>query len=175
MAETREMSVGGIALREYEAERIVMLRLRKPAPTAMDALDRLLGVSLPRQPNCAAGSTTRAIWMGPDEWMLVDPPVGREALEAVAGTVAALAVEVGDGRYALDVEGDTAREFLAKAVPVDLHPATFPVDRSAMTLFAQIPVVIDHIAPGSFRLWFDVSLREFVRGYCREALIEFGP
>lgn len=173
MTDTAQLSRAGIMLRESQAARLVMLRLRKPSCEAIAHVEQLISVSLPIEPNRAAGSDCRAIWMGPNEWMLVEPTAAPGELETIPGSAAVLVVEVGDGRYALDIEGPNALDFLAKAVSIDFHPRVFPVDRSAMTLFAQIPVVIDHIAPDRFRLWFDVSLRAYVRQWCDEALVEF--
>lgn len=173
MADADTLRKAGVLLREIMASRIDMLRLRKPSAEAITHIGQLLGIPLPVEPNHAAGSDSRVIWMGPDEWMLVEPKAALADLETVPGLAAMLVVPVGDGRYALDVEGPHVRDFLSKAVSIDLHPRVFPVDRSAMTLFAQIPVVIDHVAPDRFRLWFDVSLRDYVRKWCAEALIEF--
>lgn len=163
----------GLSLTETEAARILMLRLRKPTSGAIEQAGRLLGCILPIEPNHAAGSDVRAVWMGPNEWMVIEPQAAPADLDALPGAAAMLAVEVGDGRYALDVEGTEARDFLSKAVSIDMHSRQFPVGRSAMTLFAQIPVVIDHVAADRFRLWFDISLRDYVRKWCEEALIEF--
>lgn len=160
-------------LTETTAERILMLRLREPAPEAIEQAGGLLGVSLPVEPNRAAGSNTRAVWMGPNEWMIIEPKGAPADLETISDAAVVLAVEVGDGRYALDVEGPNARDFLSRAVSIDLHPKRFPVDCSAMTLFAQIPVVIDHAETDRFRLWFDVSLRDYARKLCEEALAGF--
>lgn len=173
MADIETSVEPGIMLRESMASRVDMLRLRKPSAQTIEHIERLLGVALPVRPNHAVGTETRAIWMGPNEWMLVEPKAAPADLEAVPGAAAILVVPVGDGRYALDVEGPDARDFLAKAVSIDLHPREFPVDRSAMTLFAQVPVVIDHVAADRFRLWFDISLRDYVRKWCDESLIEF--
>lgn len=175
MADIEALAQGGVMLRESTASRIDMLRIRKPSAQTMEHIGQLLGLALPVQPNHAAGTETRALWMGPDEWMLVEPKVAPADLDAAPGAAAVLVVQVGDGRYALDVEGPRARDFLSKAVSIDLHPREFPVDRLAMTLFAQIPVVIDHVAADRFRLWFDVSLRDYVRKWCEEALVEFTP
>ena len=173
MADIYRAGRPGLSLTETEAARILMLRLRKPSPEAIEQAGRLLGVALPVEPNHAIGIEVRAVWMGPNEWMVIEPQAAPADLEALPGAAAMLAVEVGDGRYALDVEGPEARDFLSKAVSIDLHPRLFPIGRSAMTLFAQIPVVIDHVAADSFRLWFDVSLRDYVRKWCEEALVEF--
>lgn len=163
----------GLTLSESTASRILMLRLRRPTADAVEQAARILDVDLPREPNHAVGSGSRALWMGPNEWMVVEPAATSADLDAVKGAAAVLAVEVGDGRYALDIDGPAARDFLSQAISIDLHPRVFPVDRTAMTLFAQIPVVIDHVAPDRFRLWFDVSLRDYVRKWCDEALLGF--
>ena len=173
MAEPFVITCDGLQLSEDEAGQLIMLRMRSPSEEAIAGVGALIGVDLPLKPNHTNGSQPRVIWMGPDEWMLIEPGVSESELEAVRGTATTLAVSVADGRYALDVTGPLARDFLAKACPVDLRASAFPVDRSAMTLFAQVPVIIDYHASDAFRLWFDVSLRDYVRQWCAEASREF--
>lgn len=166
-------SAQGVSIREGLPVRIDMLRLRKPDRATIAGVGEALGTQLPVTPNRASGSVPRAIWMGPDEWMVVDATCPNAAVEQASNARVTLMVPVGDGRYSLDVTGAAGRDFLAKGVSIDLHPRGLPVDHTAMTLLAQVPVVIDHIAPDVFRLWFDVSVRHYVRTWMEDALVEF--
>lgn len=164
----------GIAVREMPQAAIAMLRLRKPTPATIAAVGAALGADLPTDPNRATGNTVRAIWMGPDEWMVIGTTASAADIDAVSDAPATLMVPVSDGRYPVDVSGPAARDLLAKAISIDLYPGVFPVDATAMTLFAQVPVVIDHLTQDAFRLWFDVSQRHYVRTWLTDAVIEFG-
>jgi sarcosine oxidase, subunit gamma len=173
MADLWSRKARDIALRECLPMKIDMLRLRKPSDETLVAVGATLGVTLPTEPNRAAGTRPRAIWMGPGEWMIVEANGDAAAVDAVSGAAATLMVPVGDGRFAIDVSGAGARDFLAKAIAIDLDPMALPVDHTAMTLFAQIPVVIDHATPDRLRLWLDLSFRHYVRAWIEDALVEF--
>lgn len=173
MADKMRIAGQGVQLAEQDPVSVHMLRVRRPAPGVIAAIGTILGVPLPTQPNRTAGTAPRAIWMGPDEWMIIGAAIDADALAAASSGATTLVVPVGDGRYALDVSGERARDFLAKAVSIDLHPRAFPAGHSAMTLFAQVPVVIDQPDPDRFLLWFDISFQNYVRVWCRDALIEF--
>jgi len=169
------VTAAGIDVRELPPFAVDMVRLRKPSLATVAAVGESLGVVLPIEPNRAAGDSTRAVWAGPDEWMVVEARGTAQAVDAASGETVSLVVSVGNGRYAVDFSGSACRDLLAKAVSIDLHQRVFAVDATAMTLFAQVPVVIDHIAADTFRLWFDVSLRNYVRTWIADAMIEFSP
>lgn len=173
MPDLFHLSQHGVTLAEQAPQPSLMLRLRGASEQDHAALAALLGFELPALPNRTAGSpdACRAIWMGPGEWMISGPAPSPAALEAAAtDAAAALAVPVGDGRFALDVWGPEAADFLAGAIPIDLDPAALPLGASAMTLFNAQPVVIDRVAPDRLRLWFDISLRHYVLAWSCDAL-----
>ncbi|MEX2650024.1 MAG: sarcosine oxidase subunit gamma family protein, partial [Alphaproteobacteria bacterium] len=53
-----------------------------------------------------------------------------------------LVADASDGLSALDVTGSGARDLLASACGLDLHPRAFPPDRVARTLAAGVDVVL---------------------------------
>ena len=109
----------------------------------------LAGVPLPLSPNrVAATGTLRALWLGPDEWLVVaegDAPDLLPRLErAVAGRRAAIS-DLSSSRAIIEIGGSGARDLLASGCGLDLHPRAFGPGRCAQTLLARLPVILDQI------------------------------
>ncbi len=140
------------------------------------------GVELPAAPNTwlPAGSG-RAVWLGPDEWLLSSTTEAPEELEArVRAAVLPLggsATDVSAQRVGLRLTGARVRDVLAKGCSVDLHPRVFGRGRSAQTTLGQAGVVLlalsddgdDHV----------VLVRSSFAGYLADwlldAALEFTP
>ncbi len=175
MAETWHSAAGAITARERVAPPIATLRLRRPSADDLARIGALIGVALPTIPNTAAGDSIRVIWIGPDEWLIIGSTMTNAAIEAAAiDSASALCVGVGDGRCVFDVTGAHAADLLAKGTSIDLHPAMFAKGSTAMSLFAQVNVIIDR-PPGlsGFRLYFDISVRPYLHRWFEDALVEF--
>lgn len=175
MVETWQAMGGRVSVRELMPLPVATLRLRRPSPDDITRIGALIGTPLPMVPNRASGYVPRVLWIGPDEWLIIGSDVPGEAIEAAAAdAAAALCVSVGDGRCSLDVTGADAADLLAKGTSIDLHADIFAEDMLAMTLLAQANVIIDR-PPGlaGFRLIFDVSLRDYVRHWFADAVVEF--
>jgi sarcosine oxidase subunit gamma len=86
------------------------------------------------------------LWLGPDEWLVVGPP-GSEAgtLETLVRAVAdgGAAVDLTCNRAVLEVAGPAARDVLATACPLDLHPRVFGPARCAGTLLGKAQVIVE--------------------------------
>ena len=85
----------GVAMGERPPLSIVDLRIRDAEPTALAAVEEVLGFPLPQDANRAAGTeATAALWLGPDEWWVVtaveDPAVAARLSEALADHPAAV-------------------------------------------------------------------------------------
>jgi len=110
------------------------------------AADRV-SFPLPLQPNTAWESGSRAaLWLGPDEWLLVGPAdAGRWILEeidtALGGTHHSV-VDVGANRVALDLRGPGVAALLSKGCSLDLHPRVWTVGSCAQTMMAKAPVIL---------------------------------
>jgi sarcosine oxidase subunit gamma len=100
-----------------------------------------LGLTLPVESNTVATDGERdALWLGPDEWLLID---ARESAERIEATVRSSfapdwgsVVDVSANCVAVDLSGPTARDLLARACSLDLHPRKFGTGRCAQTLLA---------------------------------------
>jgi sarcosine oxidase subunit gamma len=88
----------------------------------------------------------RAVWLGPDEWLLTSSTQAPDELEArVAAAVAPLsgsATDVSAQRITLRLKGTRARDVLAKGCALDLHPRVFGRGRSAQTTLGLAGVVL---------------------------------
>ena len=89
------------------------------------------GALPPLQPLRAASEGLRAaLWMGPDEWLLIaedaEPGIGAKLEAALAGVPHAL-VDVSHRQCAIEVSGAGAARLLNAGVPLDLDLAAFPV------------------------------------------------
>lgn len=176
MADGFHAAAATVAIREIAAGPITTLRLRRPSSADLDRIGALIGTALPTLPNRAVDGAVRVIWIGLDEWLILGDIAPHAALEAAASdAAAALSVGGGDGRCVFTVTGPAAADLINKASSLDLERALGSADRSAMTLFAQVNVIIDR-PPGldGFRLIFDVSLRDYLHRWFRDAIVEFG-
>ena len=102
---------------------------------------------LPTRPNTAWEEGPRAaLWLGPDEWLVLGPPgAGPEivaeyhrALEELHRSV----VDVGASRVALEVSGPRAKDVMAKGCGLDLDRRAWTAGSCAQTLLARVPVIL---------------------------------
>jgi sarcosine oxidase subunit gamma len=106
-----------------------------------------LGVDLPTVPNTWVPTDAgRAVWLGPDEWLLTSTAEAPEELEArVRAAVVPLggsAADVSAQRIAVRLTGTRVRDVLAKGCSIDLHPRVFGRGRSAQSTLGLAGVVL---------------------------------
>ena len=112
----------------------------------------------PMAPNTVVGD---AIWLGPDEWLVLG---GRE--EDYADLPAA--VDVSANRVCLELSGEGAADVLARGCALDLHASVFPPGRSAQTLVARAQVILWR-TEDAFRLLVRPSFADYLRAWLRDA------
>jgi sarcosine oxidase subunit gamma len=152
--------------------------LMRGGDAAVDTIGNALGFALPRQPCRAARSGTRAaLWLGPDEWLILAPAgAGDELLTwltARLGTTPASLVDVSDRQLALEVTGPKAAELLSAFVMLDLDEGVFPVGMCTRTLLAKAEIVLWRSEPLRFRIEVWRSFAPYVRGCLKEAVLEY--
>lgn len=125
--------------------------LRAPEDSVHD-LNVALGIGLPRRPKTSARERSLgALWLGPDEWLLIDDE--RDPLEACRH-VGALhsAVGISHRNVAFEVSGPRAAEAIGGACPHNLLPEAFPVGTCARTVFGKIEIVLWRTGDQAFRV-----------------------
>jgi sarcosine oxidase, subunit gamma len=156
----------------------VDLRVDPAAVGDPAALRDAVGGALPTRPNTwTVLADGRAVWLGPDEWLLTgDRPAGawEEALRAVVGPLGGAAVDVSDQRTGLLLRGTGARELLAAGCALDLRPASFPPGSAAQTLLGQSGVLLTAHDDG-VRLAVRTSFAGYLADWLLDAVTELRP
>jgi sarcosine oxidase subunit gamma len=117
-----------------------------PFLAQLDVRSDAPGTSLPTEPNTVVGDATRAaLWLGPDEWLVVGPPGSEPELEAELRGLGASIVDVSANRTTLELRGPRARKLLEFGCPIDLHPRVFGPGRCVQTLLARANVLIWYV------------------------------
>ena len=158
---------------------LVLLDLRCRDRAALDGfLKKPLGLASP--PVARAVSNPRGVLfrLGPDWWQLRcrDRKLAVRLLKAgAAGPVGA--TDISDAWLAVGVAGPRARDVLAKAATVDLHPDAFPAGSAARTLFGRVTVVVARLAddePPAFDVTVSRSNARFLWRWLADAAREYG-
>jgi sarcosine oxidase subunit gamma len=138
------------------------------------AAGAVLAVELPATACRASAAAERAaLWLGPDEWLLIAPMAEGDALQRALSTALEhlphSLVDVSQRQTALTVSGPHATTLLASGCLLDLDERAFPVGMCTRTLLAKAEVVLWRIAPDSFRLEVWRSFAAYVSLYLAEA------
>ncbi len=154
-----------------------------PAP-ARRAVAAVRGVAFAEDPCRACTDGTRStLWLGPDEYLLLDAaaapdPAWRTRLEdallAGAPDTGAL-VDVSHRQFALEVHGPHAEEILCGACPLDLEAGEFPVGTCTRTVLAKADIVLWRTRDEAFHLEVWRSFSGYVGGVLREIAAEYYP
>jgi sarcosine oxidase subunit gamma len=174
LAVATRSSGGAVRLAELPFLAQVNVRLDGKS-AAPDAVGLTLGLSLPLEPNTVvrAGELT-ALWLGPDEWLVVGPPDTQRDVEnrirEASGEEHVAVTDVSAQRTTLLVSGARARDLLAHGCPLDLHPRAFGAGRCAQTTLARAQVVL--VARDEPGAGFWVLVRSSFAGYLTDWLLD---
>lgn len=145
------------------------LSLRAPGESVA-ALSSALGIGLPTRPKASASSSGRhALWLGPDEWLVIDE-AGAD-LAALAKPVAAFhsAVDVSHRNAAFLVSGRGAATAINAGCPQDLSLAAFPVGAASRTILHKTEIVLHRTGEETFRVECWRSFADYAFTFLTEA------
>jgi sarcosine oxidase subunit gamma len=124
------------------------------------------GATPPLQPLRAAAVGARAaLWLGPDEWLLIaeDEAAGLgEALEVALFDVPHALIDVSHRQCAIEVIGASAARLVNAGCPLDLDPVAFPVGMVARTLLLKAEIILWRREAERFRLEVARSFAPYV-------------
>jgi sarcosine oxidase subunit gamma len=140
---------------------------------ARAAAQAALGLPVPGAA-CRAGRNGEraALWLGPDEWLLLAPPEqgGLAArLTRALGAVPHSLVDVSHRQVGLLVHGEHATTLLASGCPLDLDLQYFPVDMCTRTVLGKAEVVLWRTEAQAFRVEVWRSFAPYVAAFLAEA------
>jgi sarcosine oxidase, subunit gamma len=163
----------GVRIAELPFASAVNLR----ADPSSAAVAEVLGGPPPAEPNTVAELRGRhALWLGPDEWLVVGPD--GEAPELVTRLRAALtgmrgsAVDVSANRTMIEVSGARATDLLEKGCQLDLHPRAFAAGRCAQSTVAKAQVILWRTEAG-YRLLVRGSFAGYLSAWLTDAAREY--
>jgi sarcosine oxidase subunit gamma len=173
--EGREKKTGSVSIRPAPPAHRVSLRAPEES---VGALSRALKVPLPMTPKSAtfskagdfAGKGGRAaLWLGPDEWLVIDTAGNDPAADCAKAKALHSAVDISHRNVAILVSGPAAEAVLSAGCPQDLSPDAFPVGAASRTVFGKIEIVLLRTGEDAFRLECWRSFSEYAFGLLAEA------
>jgi len=149
---------------------------------ARAAVHSAWGVAFSEEACRANTRTMRAtLWMGPDEYLLLDFAAGAsastliDALESAVADVPHALVDISHRQFAFEVSGPHAATILSGACPLDLDLAEFPLGMCTRTVLAKADVVLWRPRADAFHLEVWRSFAGYVTGVLTEVAAEFYP
>jgi sarcosine oxidase subunit gamma len=150
------------------------LSLRAPAESVA-ALSKALGLALPTRPKTSVSSgARRVLWLGPDEWLVIDE--AQADLATLCRRVKALhsAVDVSHRNTAIVVAGPGAADVINAGCPQDLSLAAFPVGACSRTVLGKVEIVLLRTEPDAFRVEVWRSFSDYAFALLAEAARDSG-
>lgn len=162
----REALAGGVRLSVLPpAERI---SLRAPA-ASVTALSKALGLDLPVKPKTSATTGGRsALWLGPDEWLVIDQ-TGNPLADCAKVKQLHSAVGVSHRNIAISVSGPGAEATLSAGCPQDLSLDSFPVGACSRTILGKVEIVVVRTGEDAFRVECWRSFSDYVHAFLSDA------
>jgi sarcosine oxidase, subunit gamma len=144
-----------------------------------DVVRRCLDLDLPTVPNTVNSiPSLSALWLGPDEWLLVGEPGSEDRIVTKCGealaTLHSSIVDVSADRTVIEVSGGRSRDLLAKGCSIDLHPRAFAVGQCAQTNFSRAQVIVTQTnnVP-TWRLFVRSSFASYLALWLMDAMKEY--
>jgi sarcosine oxidase subunit gamma len=146
-------------------------------PQVMTAAGAALGLTI-SQIACRAatnGSQAAALWLGPDEQLLIGPESADLAatLQPVLRELPHSLVEVSHRQIALEISGPHAAAVLNAGCPLDLDSSAFPVGMCTRTVFAKAEIVLWRTDETVFHVEVWRSFTSYVTEFLAEVAREF--
>jgi sarcosine oxidase, subunit gamma len=148
-------------------------------PEVLAAAGDAFGLQLPLEAcRAAEGDARAALWLGPDEQLLLVQQSDWDATLAglgrrLAGLPHSL-VDISQRQLALQVQGPHVADILSAGCPLDLHPEAFPPGMCTRTLFSKAPIVLWRTATDAFHLEVWRSFVPYVQQLLRVVAREYG-
>ena len=137
------------------------------------ACGMVFGAEPPPRPGAAGESERAALWLGPDEWLLIaggaDAGAIAETLESVLEGTAHSLVDVSHRQIGLIASGPAAARVVNSGCPLDLGLAAFPVGFATRTVFDKAEIVLWRRAEDVFQVEVWRSLAPYLAASLAEA------
>ncbi len=146
------------------------------SPEVAERAGQIFGAAPSLAPRRAAEAKNRAaLWLGPDEWLLIAEgeaaeKIGAEFEAALAGLPHSL-VDVSQRQIGLALEGPIAARALSAGCPLDLYAPAFPVGEATRTMLSKAEAVLWRRGSQRFRLEVWRSFADYAASFLKEAAL----
>lgn len=160
---------GSATVRLTPAAPATRIALRAPSDS-IDGLSQALGLQVPNRPKTSASANGRhALWLGPDEWLVIDENGADLVGLAASAGVLHSAADVSHRNTAVIVSGPGAEATISGGCPQDLSLEAFPVGACSRTLFGKVELVLLRLDEETFRVEVWRSFSDYAFGLLSEA------
>ena len=142
---------------------------------SVHGLSQALGLQLPTRPKISAsGNGRHALWLGPDEWLVIDENGAELVGVAASSGVLHSATDVSHRNTAVIISGPGAEATLAAGCPQDVSLSAFPIGACSRTLLGKAEVVILRLDEETFRVEVWRSFSDYAFGLLAEGAEDAG-
>ena len=173
-------AVRGLRLGEVRGWSLVQVAL---FPSTMADLGPAAGAALgiaglPAEIGRAAQAGDRQILKtGPEQFWIVGPASDSDLarrLQAAVPPAMGAVTPLSHGRTRIFLEGEAAREVLAKGIPLDFDPSVFTVGQFALTGLHHTPVLVHRTAEARYEIYAMRTFALSVWEWLTDAALPFG-
>jgi len=147
-------------------------------PETMERAMGALGLAfVPRACRAVSDGNRSALWLGPDELLLLAPEAEQsECATVLAASLAGLAhslVDVSHRQCSIELLGASVEPILRTGCPLDLHISAFPVGMFTRTVYAKSEIVLWRTALQAFHVEVWRSYTEYLTALLAQATQEY--
>jgi sarcosine oxidase subunit gamma len=132
---------------------------------------------VPRTCRAVSDGTHSALWLGPDELLLIAPEAEQSDCSAMlSSALAGLAhslVDVSHRQCSIELLGASVEPILRTGCPLDLHISAFPVGMCTRTVYAKSEIVLWRTALQAFHVEVWRSYTEYLTALLAQATQEY--
>jgi sarcosine oxidase subunit gamma len=136
----------------------------------VSALSKALGITLPMKPKTSASNGGRAaLWLGPDEWLIIDDADSGVIADLAKVKVLHSAVDISHRNVGIIVAGKGAAAVVNGGCPQDLSLKAFPVGAASRTVLGKIEIVLWRTGEDAFRVECWRSFSNYAYAFLQES------
>ena len=146
----------------------------EPGTASAGRVEAALGLELPEANRVAESGGRRAIWLAPNEWLVVAADGEERSLvalleEATAGEGSV--VDLSANRTGLELAGPEARAVLATCCSLDFHPRSFGPGQCAQTLIHKAGILVEQRGGDRYLLLVRPSFAAYVAEWLLDGML----
>ena len=125
----------------------------RATPKGVTIFEKTLGMTLPsRSGETVTKAGKHALWLGPDEWLIIDEKNPEDGLMPRSANNEFSATDISHRNVAYIVTGPGAANTLNAGCPRDLSKKAFPIGTASRTIFGKAEIVLFRQNSNKFRL-----------------------